>query len=275
MNLGDIIQYIATGSAVVLGLTYIVGGLIVNLSLARRGVVEFEILKTKYLVVGIVFLLHVVGVFTFAALPAFALLLPTFASELLTQAVNLVSMLTAGSLLVIWARFPSNTKSFLGSWWYWFVASVLGAIFPMLIFLRQILLPPPDVLWLVVILQAVLTAALTFLAQAYHYSAFYYGQNLGFGGLDPIGVGIPSRVQLACDEKSNAALDELGVSTSPNGITENLYLIDETDKHYIVGFRREAERGEQTLKIDKSLVKAILYKPDHLRPIKKTIREKH
>jgi len=111
MNLGEIIQYIATGSAVVLGLTYIVGGLIVNLSLARRGVVEFEILKTKYLVVGIVFLLHVVGVFTFAALPAFALLLPSLASELLTQAINLISMLAAGSLLVIWARYPSNTKS--------------------------------------------------------------------------------------------------------------------------------------------------------------------
>lgn len=275
MNLGEIIQYIATGSAVILGLTYIVGGLIVNLSLARRGVVEFEILKTKYLVVGIVFLLHVAGVFTFAVLPAFALLLPTWQSEILLQVINLVSMLASGSLMVIWARYPSNTKSFLGTWWYWFIASMLGAIFPMLILLRQVLAPRPDVIWVIVIAQAVLTAALTFLAQAYHYSAFYYGQNLGFGGLDPIGVGIPSRVQLACDEKASAALEELGISTSPNGITENLYLIDETDKHYIVGFRREAERGEQTLKIDKSLVKAILYKPDHMRSTGKKSQERH
>jgi hypothetical protein len=275
LNIGEIIQYVATGSAVVLGLTYIVGGLIVNLNLARRGVVEFEILKTKYLVVGIVFLLHVVGVSTFAALPAFALILPSWESEILLQVINLVSMLAAGSLLVIWARYPSNTKSFLGTWWYWFIASMLGAIFPMLIILRQILAPRPDVIWVIIVAQAVLTAALTFLAQAYHYSAFYYGRNLGFGGLDPIGVGIPSRVQLACDEKAGAALKELGISTSPNGITENLYLIDETDKHYIVGFRREAERGEQTLKIEKGLVKVILYKPDYLRPVKKPNPEKH
>jgi hypothetical protein len=262
MNIGEIIQYVATGSAVVLGLTYIVGGLIVNLNLARRGVVEFEILKTKYLVVGIVFLLHVVGVFTFAALPAFALILPTWENEILMQVINLVSMLSSGSLMVIWARYPSNTKSFLGNWWYWFVASMLGAIFPMLILLRQILAPRPDVIWVIIVAQAVLTAALTFLAQAYHYSAFYYGQNLGFGGLDPIGVGISSRVQLACEEKAREAFKELGISISPNGITDNLYLIDETDKHYIIGFRREAERGEQTLKIEKSLVKAILYKPE-------------
>jgi len=37
MNIGEIIQNVATGSAVVLGITYIVGGLIVNLNLARRG----------------------------------------------------------------------------------------------------------------------------------------------------------------------------------------------------------------------------------------------
>jgi hypothetical protein len=227
--------------------------------------VEFEILKTKYLVVGIVFLLHVVGVFTFAVLPAFALILPTWKSELLTQVINLVSMLASGSLMVIWARYPSNTKSFLGSWWYWFTASFLGAIFPMLILLRQILAPHSNVLWVIVIAQAVLTAALTFLAQAYHYSAFYYGTNLGFGGLDPIGVGIPSRVQLACDEKASAALKGLGGSISPTGITDNLFLIDETDKHYIVGFHREAESGSETLKIEKSLVKAILYKPNYVR----------
>jgi hypothetical protein len=275
MNLGEIIQYVATGSAVILGLTYIVGGLIVNLNLARRGLVEFEILKTKYLVVGIVFLLHVIGVFTFAALPAFALLLPAWENEFLNQAINLVSMLASGSLLVIWARYPPNTKSILGTWWYWFAASAVGAIFPMLIILRQILAPRLDLIWVIVLIQAILTAALTFLAQAYHYSAFYYGRNSGFGGLDPVGVGMPSRVLLACDEKSMGSLKGLGISIDENGITGPLYLIDETDRHYIIGFHREAESGAETLKIEKSLIKAILFKPDRLQPARKKSPEKH
>ncbi|MCL4271842.1 MAG: hypothetical protein KJZ72_19950, partial [Anaerolineales bacterium] len=91
MNISDLIQNIATASAVLLGVTYIIGGLIVNLNLARRGVTEFEILKTKYLVVGLVFLLHSIGVFLLAALPAFFLLL--LANHLIAlQLINLVSM---------------------------------------------------------------------------------------------------------------------------------------------------------------------------------------
>ena len=38
MTLGDLIQNIAAGSAVFLGITYVIGGLIVNLNLSRRGV---------------------------------------------------------------------------------------------------------------------------------------------------------------------------------------------------------------------------------------------
>jgi hypothetical protein len=48
MDIGNSIQNIVAASAVMLGFTYIVGGLIVNLNLARRGVVEYQILKVKY-----------------------------------------------------------------------------------------------------------------------------------------------------------------------------------------------------------------------------------
>ena len=51
MNIGEIIQNIATGGAALLGLIYIIGGLIVNLNLTRRGIVEYQILKVKYLAV--------------------------------------------------------------------------------------------------------------------------------------------------------------------------------------------------------------------------------
>jgi hypothetical protein len=175
-------------------------------------------------------------------------------------------MLSASSLLVIWVRYPSNSRSRLTSWWYWLAASMVGAIFPMLVGLQQLLAPRFDALWFIILIQAVLTAALTFLSQVYHYSAFYYGRLHGLGGLDPIGVGLPTRVQLACEEKACGSLQGLGVSINDNGITENLFLIDETDRHYLVGFQREAERGAETLKIEKSLVRAILYKPDQSQP---------
>jgi hypothetical protein len=268
MNISEIIQNVATASAVLLGITYLIGGLIVNLNLARRGVTEFEILKTKYLVVGMVFLLHSIGIFTLAALPGFALLL--LANNLIAlQLINLVSMSGGLVLLRIWAKYPSNTRSRLGGWWFWVFASTAGAVFPMLILLRQLLSPRFDALWIVIIFQAVMTAALTFLAQVYHYSAFYYGRVHGFGSLDPIGVGIPVRVRLACEKTTSALLKGLGIPMK-NGVTVNyLYLIDETSHHYIVSMERAASHTGDTFKIEKASIKGIQYHPDHVRAFSK------
>jgi hypothetical protein len=266
MNIGELIQNIATGGAVLLGLTYVVGGLIVNLNLTRRGIIEFEILKTKYLVVGLVFLLHIIGIFTFAAIFGFFLFL-VGENQLIIQLINLVCMLSAGSMLLVWARYPSNTESWLGDWWYWFIASTVAAIFPMFVLTRQLLNPQFDIFWSIVSFQAILTGALTFLSQAYHYSAFYYGRMHGLGALDPIGVGIPTRVQLACDEKMGILLKGLGVPVSENGITDDLFLVDETSQHYIISFQREADSTENTLKVGKDSVKAILFKPDHMKKL--------
>ena len=275
MNIGELIQNIATGGAVLLGLTYVVGGLIVNLNLTRRGIIEFEILKSKYLVVGLVFLLHVIGVFTFATLLGLLLFL-VGENMLIIQLVNLVCMISAGSMLVIWARYSSSTRSWLTDWWYWFFASTLAAIFPMFMLARQIVNPTFNTFWGIVTFQAILTSALTFLAQAYHYSAFYYGRVHGLGALDPIGVGIPTRVQLACDEKMAMLVRGLGVPVSAAGITSDLYLIDETSQHYIISFQREADSRENTLKLDKASVKAILFKPDHMKKLgdEKAVRTK-
>jgi hypothetical protein len=260
----EIIQTIAAGSAILLAIIYIVGGLIVKLNLARRGVIEFEILKNKYLVVGLVFLLHSIGIFTLAALPGFMLLL--LANNLIAlQLVNLLSMVAASSLLVIWTKYPSNTKSVLGGWWFWVFISAIGATFPMFMLLRQIISPRFDVMWIIFTFQAIMTSALTFLAQVYHYSAFYYGRVHGFGSLDPIGVGIPVRVRLACDKTAGTLLKGLGISTKNGVTTDYLYLIDETSNHYIVSMEREASHTGDTFKIEKSVIKGIQYHPDHMK----------
>ena len=137
----------------------------------------------------------------------------------------------------------------------------------MFVFVRQVFFPTFELFWIVFSIQALLTGALTFLAQAYHYSAFYYGRKHGLGSLDPIGVGIPTRVHLAVDENMIAPLKALGVHIGSGGVTDELYLIDETNQHYIISFHSEAESREDTLKVDKTAIKAILYSPDHVRPL--------
>jgi hypothetical protein len=266
MNLASFIQNLVTGSAVVLGLTYIVGGLIVNLNLARRGLVEYQILKVKYLVVGIIFLLQVVGVFVFACLPSFLLALINVNSIYFFEAINIVSMFASISLLLVWSKYSALPKSFLTSWRFWFIASAIGYMFPALQVFR--LYFSPDyytytssthiVLRVVINGQAILTAILTFIAQIFHYSAFYYGAPSEiFGSLDPIGIGIPSRVRIACLAEHASLLKNLGVPMSKKSVTSDLFLIDETDTSYIIALNLMPHAN--TLKIDKSLVKAMLY----------------
>jgi hypothetical protein len=45
-------------------------------------------------------------------------------------------------------------------------------------------------------------------------------------------------------------------------------MVDETDKHYIISYQMLAgDKADQTLKIDKDMVKAILYLPEHMRQL--------
>lgn len=262
MNLIDIIQNIATISAVALGLTYIIGGLIVNLNLARRGLVEYQILKVKYLVVGVIFLLQSVGVFLFASLPAFLIAIVIVSNIYIFELINILSMLSGISLLIAWARLSTSSNSYYKTWSFWFVASTIGYIFPALMVFRELLSPVDNIIRTVVIGQSVLTAILIFLAQIYHYSAFYYGTPSKLvGTLDPIGVGIPSKIQIACTAENAALLKNLGVSVNKKNVTDQLFLIDETDSTYIIAFDLIPNEHDHsgTLKIDKSLVKAILF----------------
>lgn len=259
MTVVDVIQTLLSGSALVLGFTYIVGGLIVNLSLARRGITEYQIVKVKYLVVGIVFLLNSAGSFALAAIPAFFLLI--IAEHILIQVLGIISTLAGVSLLIAWARLPQDTKSLLGRRWYWFLASTTGAIFPMMILVRQIVSLKIDVQSIALLIEAVLVGVLVFIAQIYHYSAFYYGRGSGlFEALDPIGLGVPRLVTMVCNpQKEITLLSELGLPFSQSGIISDVFLIDETDRHYILALKR---MGGKTFVISKEMVKAILYSPD-------------
>jgi hypothetical protein len=268
MTLGDIIQNIAAGGAVFLGITYVIGGLIVNLNLSRRGVVEYQVLKVKYLAVGIIFLLHFIGVTLLTSVPAFFIFLYV-RNFFLIQLTSIISVLGCLVLLYIWARYPPNTKSHLGRLWFWAGQSILAYLYPLLILFYLLFTPRTGLEWISNLILAVLVAALAIIAQIYHYSSYYYGRPGGTGTFDPIGLGIPTRVHLLCDEKFAPALEALGLRLEKN-IIHNIYLIDETDIHYIAS-KEQVPGGDgssETYKIDKSLVKVILHKPDHMRRLK-------
>lgn len=268
MTLGDIIQNIAAGGAVFLGITYVIGGLIVNLNLSRRGVVEYQVLKVKYLAVGIIFLFHFLGVVLVTSVPAFVIFVYV-RNFLLIQLTSIISVLGPLALLYVWSRYAPNTKSPVGTWWFWAGQSILGMLYPLLILFYQIFTPRAALEGITNTILAALVGGLAVIAQIYHYSSFYYGRPAGTGTLDPIGLGIPTRVHLLCDEKFAPALASLGLTLEKN-IIRNVYLIDETDVHYIIA-KEQVPSGDgtsETYKIDKSLVKVILHKPDHMRRLK-------
>jgi len=271
MNIGDIIQNVATSSAVGLGFIYIIGGLIVNLNLTRRGIVEYQVLKVKYLVVGMIFMFQFFGVVIFTFIPAiliFSYTYNTITVQIINQIASVLSILAALALLVVWSRYPPNTKSLVGKWWFWFVLSVLAMFYPLFVLLHQVLAPNASFEWISNSVLAVLVGALTILAQIYHYSSFYYGRPSSTGALDPIGMGIPTRVNILCDKSLSPALKELGLSVQKN-IIRDVYLIDETNDQYIIS-QEQVPGGagnNKSYKINKNLVKIILHTPDHMRKL--------
>jgi hypothetical protein len=271
MNIGEIIQNIATGGAVLLGITYVVGGLIVNLNLTRRGVVEYQILKVKFLVVGIIFLLHFSGVVIFAFVLIVllgSLALDPAVNVLFIRTLSIPSILSALALLYVWSRYSPDTRAPVGRWSFWFLLSSLATVFPLYVLLHQGFIPSRTLDWVANTVLAALSGLLTIIAAIYHYSAFYYGQPAGLGVLDPIGMGIPTRVDIVCDQSISADLVQLGLLLQKN-ILRDMYLIDETHDQYILSQERVpgSDGNNHTYKINKGLVKAILHKPDHMRKL--------
>jgi hypothetical protein len=262
MNISNIIQNVATGSAVVLGITYIIGGLIVNLNLARRGIVEFQIVKVKYLVTGIVFIITSIGMLIISFVASITLVVYGLSSSWF-DAFMLVSIVSDLSFILTWFRLPSNSKSFFASIYFWGIASTFSFIFPILVTIRYTILHQPvDVFGIIHIGEAILIAVLALIGQIYHYAVFYYGRPSSLiGALDPIGMGIPTCIRMSFTPESARLVKSLGVKLDKQYVTQELYLIDETDHNFIVAF--EAFPSDQketgTLKIDKSIVKAMLF----------------
>src|SRR4051812_26951097 len=100
MVFAEAIQLITSVAALILGVAYITGGLIVNLHLAHYGVTEYEILRVKYLVVGLIYLITTL-VTVLVALLASALSLAALpqATNSVLAVLAIISLLASGILL--------------------------------------------------------------------------------------------------------------------------------------------------------------------------------
>jgi len=279
MNIGEIIQNIATGGAAILGVIYILGGLIVNLNLTRRGIVEYQVLKIKYLAVGMIFMFQFFGVVLFTLIPIMiflGFLYSRDAAQLISKFASILSILAALTLLLVWSRYPPNTRSVVGRWRFWFAVSVVALLHPLFVLVHQLITPNTDLTWMAASLLAALIGTLSILAMVYHYSSFYYGRPSFSGALDPIGIGIPTRVNLLCDKSLSPALREMGLTIQKN-IVQDVYLIDETNDQYIIS-EEQVPSGtghNRSYKISKNLVKVILHTPDHMRKLKDNVGVKN
>jgi len=238
------------------GVIYIVGGLIVNLHLSQFGITEYQILRIKYLVVGLTYLTNFGALLLLAALPALVL---TIAAPLIQQAALVLSLLASVALLWLWGRSSAKSRqAVFRSWISWLVVGTLSSIFPLMASLRVVFRGQVDVESGVLLIQAILAGTLAFIGQTYFFARFLYGRPTStFGSVDPIGMGIPVNVQLAGDAANISLLKKMGVPSLQPELTDTVLLLDETDTHYILG--TSSGTSIQALKVDKNIVKAILY----------------
>jgi hypothetical protein len=254
------IQTITSAAALLIGTAYVFGGLIVNIYLSQYGVTEYQILRIKYLVVGLVFLFYVSVVVVICAV-ALLIIVATIPSILvqyfwLTFVISLIASL---ALLRLWLsgkkageqKWSSKIAVTAGRW-----LGLLSFIFPIAIFARQSLLNANDPFTIVQLFAAALVAILSLFGHLYFYTNYVYG-NPEFSKLDMIGMGTPTNVQLAGPGDNLSLLGQMGIPLAQPTLTDKLALIDETDSHYIVGIGPKLQM--RVFKVDKELIKGIVY----------------
>lgn len=259
MEITTIISTIISTTGLILGATYVIGGLIVNLYLSRYGITQYQIIRVKYLVVGLTYLTNFIAILFLSAIPAvFVITLGFFIQQLFLIA----SMLASVCLLWLWGNTPSK-KTIFFSWRFWVVIGTISSIFPLMVGIRLglsvALAGQINYELVIAIVEAILASVLSFVGQTYYYARHLYGRhNMIFGSVDPIGMGIPVRVQMAGESVKISLLAKLGVPTLEPETTDTVLLLDETDTHYIIGISHKSEI--QAVEVAKDLVVAIRYR---------------
>ncbi len=258
MDIAKVVDILISVGGLALGSIYVIGGLIVNLYLSRYGIIQYQVLRVKYLVVGLTYFTNFIAILVLAAIPAVFVA----ASSLLLQQIFLITSLLASVwLLWLWGK-TTRPNSFFFSWRFWVAIGTISSIFPLMASVRLGLTlglgGPIDYEFALSFGQAFLASVLSFVGQTYYYARHLYGRpNVIFGLVDPIGMGIPVQVQMAGEKEKISLLVNIGVPMLKPEATDKVLLLDETDTHYIIGIPNKAD--VQAVEVAKDIVKAIRY----------------
>ncbi len=270
----ETLQFLTGFGALILGLGYVFGGLIVNVHLAQYGITEYQVVRVKYLVVGLIYLFTIL-MLSIATLMLVVILV--IVQSILTNGTpnsfilmyvgeTLVSLAASLILLGYWlSRKTLQEREKRGSQpWRWFSwLTIVSLLQPITVLAQQVFVASqpglknlPNTDYSPTLVAAAILAILAFISQVYFYARYMYG-NPKASAWDPIGMGIPSKVQLASAADNITLLSHMGILSEQPDLTQAVWLIDETDENYIIGIGELMTVG--VIKIDKALVKGIVY----------------
>ncbi|MEP7285352.1 MAG: hypothetical protein ABI947_06260 [Chloroflexota bacterium] len=257
----ETIQSLTGVAATLLGAAYIIGGLIVNLHLSNYRITEYQVVRVKYLVVGLVYLVGTSVLISVATLTNFVII--SQVADISYVALASLSLLAATTVILIWLfgdRLRPSRFRFLLSWNFIVVASVISFCFPIMVMIRQSFGGSTDAYSALLIVTAVIIAILAVVGQLYYFSREVYGAPF-WANFDPIGMGVPVAVKLAGTEADITLLSHMGLPVSLPDLTDKVFLVDETDSHYILSLTslETSRTSQQVFKVNKELVKGVVY----------------
>jgi hypothetical protein len=252
----------------ILGIIYGVGLIIVTIHLSRYGITNIYLIRTKYLVVGFTYFLHMLGMGILSAL------------------VVLVSTLLLGLNTVVYVLVPISALGYIALFWFGFFPDSLEHIVQRLS-KRRSSSSPTHVKWgiwrsaifcsfflfwycliqsFIIGDTALRAMSITLLVAVsligiVYYTLFLYLApiSVGIPALELIGSGRPIQVRLTVDKEAISGLKKHGLFASHDETSEPVSLLDETEKYLIVLVELDGEK--KALRVSKSIVHSVIYLP--------------
>lgn len=235
-------------------LMYLIGGLIVFLYLAKYGVVEYQILQTKFLVIGVYYFVIIIASVLLSFIPAILLI---YTSNSVYNFLFLLSISISIIFMILRFQIDETRNGFIAL----LILVLLGSIsfiFPIIAIIKASLNNTSIFDSNILIFQASIIFLLSFISQAYYYANCIYGKKrLFFSRNEAFGIGTPIRIKIASDKETITLLSNIGIPVNQEYITEEIVLLDESDRHYIIGI--PTKNSYKAVKVSKEAVKSVIY----------------
>jgi hypothetical protein len=261
----DTIGNIASIAGFFLGIVYGIGLVIVTIHLNRYGITSVYLVQARYLVVGFVYLIHVLGMAIFSAPLALVIIL-IMGLENSTYIIVPIGLL--GLILVLQASYAPITfenkmkrkhKSKFDQknyWRFWHVTMFCSILMLWQTSARAVFLG--DLYSKIASISLLIAVLFTGVV---YYTIFLYQSPISVGNpiLELIGAGQPIKIRLTVDKDKISSFQKYGLFTTQDEISDPLLLLDETSQDFLVIINFEGK--ERAVKINKSVVNSVIYLP--------------